>query len=477
MCYSQGYKTISDRALREVLSERYPVCFNSEKLIDTSCSKIAEEDSLILHGYGIDDISVLKYFKGLKYLSLNDNSIDDLPELPEGLHYLSLDYNNLEQAEILSEGLLHLSMAGNNLSSVLHLPSSLRVLDITENNLSDFSFLPAGLQELYASYNRLNNIASFPAGIRKVVLSENNLKNLPELPLSLHYIDAGSNPLTSAGKLPSGLDTVNLSDTRISGFDSLPSNLIYLNVSKCALLDTLPSLPLSLKYLDFSFTHIRTLPVMNENLQTLNARSCAITSVDGLPESLRLINLSYNPLSDAGVFPDSLRYLDLSYTKLLALNSLPDSLRFLYLLQLTDMRCLPVLPENMIALYTAGSGIQCLSSWPSSPDFVTDVKNVCDKNFNPDGCALVAGINELPDGMMVRVSPNPVSDFLNVDLKGITEVSVSLTDFTGKEIFSRNNMVGFEKLAIDVRNLIAGFYFLQMNCDGNEKVVKVTVNH
>lgn len=79
----------------------------------------------------------------------------------------------------------------------------------------------------------------------------------------------------------------------------------------------------------------------------------------------------------------------------------------------------------------------------------------------------------------MNIFPSPASEMLYVDmsLAGRQDVTVNLTDMTGRTVYSQGmNQVQIGKLAIDVREYPAGTYFLQvLKADGKSLTSKVTI--
>ena len=76
---------IPDSNFRNFLMRRYPLCFNENKQMDTTCNPIKNEDVIYLDGKGIWNLEGIKYFKKLTFLNCSNNHLTYLPELPKYL--------------------------------------------------------------------------------------------------------------------------------------------------------------------------------------------------------------------------------------------------------------------------------------------------------------------------------------------------------------------------------------------------------
>ena len=94
--------------------------------------------------------------------------------------------------------------------------------------------------------------------------------------------------------------------------------------------------------------------------------------------------------------------------------------------------------------------------------------------FNENGI-----INEAPSTELLRnlikIFPNPVSDFLTIDIgPEINSYSVEITNMQGV-LVKRLQLSGFDQL-IDVRNLVAGVYFIRTHSQKGVRMAKMLKN-
>ena len=100
-------------------------------------------------------------------------------------------------------------------------------------------------------------------------------------------------------------------------------------------------------------------------------------------------------------------------------------------------------------------------------------------NANEASMSLV-GLQENSLVKLFNVFPNPTKDLavINFNLDKTCDVTVEITDMTGKVIFSRNldNASGFQNVNINVGNMNNGIYFVNLKTDANILSKKLTVN-
>ncbi len=73
----------------------------------------------------------------------------------------------------------------------------------------------------------------------------------------------------------------------------------------------------------------------------------------------------------------------------------------------------------------------------------------------------------------VEAYPNPFSDRISVDLGDVATGSASVYDLTGKRVF-RTAFDSETSLRLDLGELTAGLYLLQIESDGGNKTMKIT---
>jgi len=84
------------------------------------------------------------------------------------------------------------------------------------------------------------------------------------------------------------------------------------------------------------------------------------------------------------------------------------------------------------------------------------------------------GLNEMKNALAVVYSPNPTSDFVQIDFSSVNEAKIEVLDATGKVIINQMNILSGEKL--DLRNLERGVYFVRINSDKGSSLGRVVKN-
>jgi hypothetical protein len=59
------FVTIPDPNFRTWLIQQYPSCFNASQQMDTTCSEIVNEDTVIVSNLGIQNLTGIQYFDSL----------------------------------------------------------------------------------------------------------------------------------------------------------------------------------------------------------------------------------------------------------------------------------------------------------------------------------------------------------------------------------------------------------------------------
>ncbi|RYE27246.1 MAG: hypothetical protein EOP48_34585, partial [Sphingobacteriales bacterium] len=184
--------------------------------------------------------------------------------------------------------------------------------EVILDDRSDTISFPSSLQILEFRYVRATKLPRFNQSLRYFdcaisYLDENTI--FGTLPDSLRYFNCSGNYLTSLPVLPPFLDTLSCEGQR--------SNL-WRNQSR---LESLPTLPSTLKYLNCGWNRLTSLPTLPSSLEYLN---CAdnretfptdryvrtLTDLPPLPQNLKYLYCFRNGLSTLPSLPDSLITLD-----------------------------------------------------------------------------------------------------------------------------------------------------------------------
>jgi len=279
------FVTIPDPNFRTWLIQQYPSCFNASQQMDTTCSEIVNEDTVIVSNLGIQNLTGIQYFDSLITLKCYSNFLTSLPTLPNTL--------------------LELSCSNNQLTTLPSLPDSLQLLLCPQNQLSSLSPLPSNLITLYCSYNPLSSLPALSSTMIYLYCDMNQLSSLPTLPNTLQFLSCHFNQLTSLPSLPNSLSALVCEGNQLTSLPTLPNSLVTLGCGTNQL-TSLPELPNTLEILTCDYNQITNLPI--------------------LPNSLGYLNFENNQISSLPVLPSNLNFFSCSNNQLLCLPQLPSTL-------------------------------------------------------------------------------------------------------------------------------------------------------
>ncbi|MGB1121463.1 MAG: T9SS type A sorting domain-containing protein, partial [Saprospiraceae bacterium] len=83
------------------------------------------------------------------------------------------------------------------------------------------------------------------------------------------------------------------------------------------------------------------------------------------------------------------------------------------------------------------------------------------------------GTKNILTAVNVKVYPNPVSDYLSLELPYSTQWKVSIIDAQGKNIY-QNTSTDFTQF-LDFQSYSAGTYFVQIEDENGNRIVKKVV--
>lgn len=411
------YTSIPDTNFRNYLQQLYPACFNAAGQIDTTCSSIINEDSLVIRNNNlISDLSGLKYFTNLRYVNCDSTAINNIPQFPDSVLYISCSaLTQLLTLPALPGSLRYLNISGcyqlSDFASA-SLPDSLRNLDCSDiyqlnylpplpseldslncSNCSLFALppLPASLEYLNCYRNQIWNIPSLPVGLKYFYCGRNSFSfsnPLPPLPANLLTFDCRENIATTLPALPASLTTLHCPEMSVVSLPALPAGLRSLDCSSNPL-TTLPPLPAGLVLLNCSATSIISFPPLPGSLLELNFQACVyLQTFPVLPNTLQILTCAYSRLHNLPGLPDSLKFLNCSNDSLTYLPDLPPSLKYL-ICSGNQLTSLPKLNSSLIYLDCIFNNIYCLPHIPSQSGGDSIVlrfdanKIKCIPNLNP----------------------------------------------------------------------------------------------
>ncbi len=84
---------------------------------------------------------------------------------------------------------------------------------------------------------------------------------------------------------------------------------------------------------------------------------------------------------------------------------------------------------------------------------------------------LSVGIKNNPIETVVNVYPNPTQSIINIDSKQHQIHSFEIFDINGRKMISRNE-INLNHFPIDIGKLLPGIYFIKLNCNMGESIIK-----
>lgn len=273
-----------------------PISLNNFLTDDEVYGYLIEDNYVVglgLDGSGIESLSaIILNLQNLKFLSLKNNSLAELPDFINKLV-------NLEIIDLTKNNLLKLPSL-TNLDKLNHLV-------IRDNLIDSIDSLPENLQSIQARWNRFKHLPKkLPKSIKRLNFAQNRLLELPTNVGELEYLEElnlyGNNlkvlpeSIINLKKLIKLILRVNKIEKIPKGFSRLES-LTYLDLEENLLRDV-PNLSLlNLKYLNLSKNSLEEIPGLEKciELENLDIRDNKIQNLDiSNLNKLKLLDFSYN---------------------------------------------------------------------------------------------------------------------------------------------------------------------------------------
>jgi len=286
-----------------------------------ACKKDKSVIKLDLSDLGLGYIPLdLIRISHLKSLSLRNNQIRKIENIPYGLTNLDLVGNQIQQIEHIPEKLIELDLAKNKIQKIENLPRGLEILKLSTNQITRIEGLPKGLLQSDLSNTWIIKIQELSKSLKTLDLRSNQISEIEGLPDSLNVLDLRGNEISKIGRLKVSLTHLYLSGNKISKIEGLPKGLIGLYLSG---------------------NDIRKIEGLPQGLTEFYLEGNKISKIEGLPESLTSLNLSDNQISKIGDLPATLTQLDLS------LNMIKDQSELVNLI--------PFLESNQLSVFNIGA--------------------------------------------------------------------------------------------------------------------------
>jgi Leucine-rich repeat (LRR) protein len=354
------FVTINDVNMRNKLMQLYPSCFNVAMQLDTTCSNVLNEDSLDISFSSISNATALKYFTQLKWLNCFFNQISSLPTMSLVLEKLILDGNEFTQISNFPSSLVSLSCNNNAISTInIQNLTQLTTLSLNNNFISNIDNIGLGVSKLYCNNNAILQLNLNTNGIEILELKENNLDTIISLPQSLKWLDVSNNSLTALTQLNENLEKLFAPNNDITFVQSLPSTLNQIVLSGNQL-NSLPTIPTSVTTLDIGSNMFTNVPLFENNslLNSLSAQNNFISNFNNLPLGVNRVDISGNFLETFPSFPNSVQTLIISNCGLNFITTLPSSIKFLDISFNSQLKCLPLF-DSLNVLNFEGTDISC----------------------------------------------------------------------------------------------------------------------
>lgn len=331
------YVDIADVNLKNALMLQYPSCFNSAGQMDTTCTAIVNEDTLILANQSISQVDELRYFDHLKHVNLSYNYFVVLNNLPDWIESLTLNnnWNNLTSISLPSSLKRLICTNNNQLGGIDNgWPAGLKYLDLSNDAFTFLSGLPATLDTLIVphqidifgamaaqgyDYPKLLSIA-LPTGLKYLNCSQNSIPSLTGLPNTLTWLDCSSQYFVLDNG-PAGYRQI----PKLTEINNLPASLTYLKCNNNSL-TSLPALPASLQYINAGVNSFN-IPYDDFNGNTFSYTNPGIYGIASFPSAITYINIAYNNISCLPYIPAGVQTLTAGGNLITCLpNSLPPGL-------------------------------------------------------------------------------------------------------------------------------------------------------
>jgi Leucine-rich repeat (LRR) protein len=505
------YVTIPDPVFANYISTYYPNCMNGN-MLDTTCLFVNEVFYMSLWDGSYTDLTGIKYFKNLSSLSIRNHQLVSLPELPTLLTSLECTNGPLINLPTLPSALKFLEISQNPISSLPTLPASLITLSCENTLLTSLPELPQSLVNIYAGFTKLTSLPALPSLLEVLYCNDGELTGLPEIPSTLGVIYCPNNKIESLPTIPASLSQLYCSFNKITSitetlaayhvelaFNQLTSlpptiaeSVYYLDVSNNPNLNCVPDIKNETMFFYWEGTNIQCIPY-----GLIRADNYSIPELNDLPSciSSNLNECSFTQLDNCPVVKNYNSTLEtngytLSWTppsgstKCEISGGIYNKRKFSKIINGT----LPLsifISENLLranTLYEWKVRCNCETKNEFDDFFYgadyfttgTDLDFGFPKSNNQEQNIFIDESNIVTNSTNnTTVFPNPaMGNFvIQSDLKNY---NLQVTDVTGKLVYSQNNVTE-TSLSLDIKNIEAGTYFVNITNENAKEVIKLMV--
>lgn len=213
----------------------------------------------------------------------------------------------------------------------------------------------------------------------------------------------------------------------------------------------------NLTFLYCDHNQLTSLPIISSKITQLSCNNNQLTSLPKLPASLILLYCQYNQLTNLPALPPDIDEVDCFNNQLTSLPDLPSKLSYLDCKN-NQLHCIPTLPNSLQFIRVAGNSVVCIPNKPSG--LSTDISQICNDGT---GCGMVSGLfNNLNDGTLLNVYPNPSKGIFNVSLNSGNgeQINVQIFDQYGSLVLSSEEQGNTNDLFVDLNDKQKGVYML-----------------
>ncbi len=340
------YVEVPDLDFRSYLIEKYPICFNSENQLDTTCYEVMVESSMIFGSENVKqnimDLDGIQYFKSITTLSLNNMLINSLDDIPPSLNYLSITNCKISVVDDLPNSIEELFLDNNYIKEIKSLPTALKSLNINNNRVTKLpDVLPVDLNVIYAQGNYFSSIPNLPNV--ETIFFEDQKKYLPVEEKS--YIEL---PDTTFAKIlsyqfPACFNNQKQLDTNCADIKNVK---IYSLGNEFENVRPYSEVNPHVEYI-YNIEGIQYF----KSLEKLDLIGQRITLLKNIPNTVKSLSIMRNNLLEVQELPDSLEYLDISDNRLSKLpKPLPSKINSLFAIK----NCFTEFPQKPVTIKENG---------------------------------------------------------------------------------------------------------------------------